>query len=191
MKHSTQHRPARRRSRSGRSTAVIMVLLGASSPLFASGVARAATSHTTARVLISTATNAKLGTVLVSRTALYTLRPSATPCRSACWKYWPEVLLPKGVTKATAGKGVIAARLGTVKRPGGRLQVTYAGKALYWFSGDTTAGQVRGNLTDTWGRWSAVVTKRPSTGSTSTSTPRSGGATTTTTANPGGGGVGF
>ena len=39
-----------------------------------------------------------------------------------------------------------------------RLQVTYSGKPLYFFSGDTAAGQVHGNVSDTWGKWSAVVT---------------------------------
>jgi predicted lipoprotein with Yx(FWY)xxD motif len=65
-------------------------------------------------------------------------------------KIWPELLLPKGVTKATAGHGVNAAKLGTVTRTGGGLQVTYAGKPLYWFYKDTAAGQVNGVSTDTW-----------------------------------------
>ena len=51
-------------------------------------------------------------------------------------------MLPKGVTKATAGTGVSASKLGTVTRSGGVLQVTYGGKPLYWFVGDTAAGQV-------------------------------------------------
>ncbi len=55
-----------------------------------------------------------------------------------------------------------AAKLGTVTRSGGVLQVTYGGKPLYWFVGDTSAGQVNGNVTDKWGKWSAVVTKTPS-----------------------------
>ena len=41
-----------------------------------------------------------------------------------------------------------------MKRSGGTLQVTYSGKPLYWFSGDNAAGQVNGNVTDTWGKWS-------------------------------------
>jgi hypothetical protein len=61
------------------------------------------------------------------------------------------------------------------------LQVTYAGKALYWYSGDTAPGQVKGNLTDTWGKWSDVVLVKASTSS----------PTTTTTSSGGGGGIGF
>jgi hypothetical protein len=67
-----------------------------------------------------------------------------------------------------------------VKRAGGALQVTYGGKALYRFFKDTAAGQVKGVTTDTWGKWSVVVTKKPSS---------SGGTTTTTS--PSGGGGGF
>jgi len=90
------------------------------------------------------------------------------------------------VTKATAGTGVSASKLGTVKRSGGALQVTYSGKPLYWFSGDTGAGQVHGNVTDTWGKWSDVVTaKSASSSSGSGSTSGSGGSTA------GSGGVSF
>ena len=37
-----------------------------------------------------------------------------------------------------------AAKLGTVRRANGTLQVTYSGKPLYWFAGDTAAGQATG-----------------------------------------------
>ena len=94
-------------------------------------------------------------------TTLYTLKPSQTACTAACHKVWPEVLLPKGVTKATAGPGVSAAKLGTVEVAGGALQVTYSGKALYWFAYDKAPGQVNGNVTDTWGTWYYVATVKP------------------------------
>ena len=111
--------------------------------------------------MISALKTKKFGTVLVSGKTLYTLKPSSTACNAACQKIWPEVLLPKGVTKATAGPGVNAAKLGTVKGAGGALQVTYSGKALYWFVGDKAPGQVNGNVTDTWGTWSDVATVKP------------------------------
>jgi predicted lipoprotein with Yx(FWY)xxD motif len=140
----------------------------------------AASSHASKSVVVSLLKTAKFGTILVSGRTLYTLKPSATACTAECLKIWPALLLPKGVTKATAGAGVIASKLGTVKRSGG-LQVTYAGKPLYRFSEDTAAGQVKGNVTDTWGKWTDVVTAKPA----------SSGPTTTTTAGAGGGGVGF
>ncbi len=181
MDQTKQHWATTRRVPVGRITAATLALGALSALVFAPDTARAATSHTAKSVVISTTKNSKLGTILVSGKTLYTLKPSGTACTAQCLKFWPEVLLPKGATKATAGNGVSAAKLGTVKRAGGSLQVTYAGKALYWFSKDTGAGQVHGNVTDTWGKWSVVVTKKASSGS--------GGTTTTTS--PGGGGVGF
>jgi len=144
------------------------------------GPSGAATSHIKKSVVISTLKTSKFGTILVSGKTLYTLKPSSAACTASCQKFWPELLLPKGVTSATAGKGVSAAKLGTVVRSGGALQVTYAGKPLYWYVLDTAPGQVKGNVTDTWGKWSDVATIKPA-----------GGVHTTTTTSPGGGGVGF
>lgn len=144
------------------------------------GPSGAATSHIKKSVVISTLKTSKFGTILVSGKTLYTLKPSSAACTASCQKFWPELLLPKGVTSATAGKGVSAAKLGTVVRSGGALQVTYAGKLLYWYVLDTAPGQVKGNVTDTWGKWSDVATIKPA-----------GGVHTTTTTSPGGGGVGF
>ena len=163
-----------------RITVAAVAVLGSFAFVLAPDAAHAS-SHATKSLVISTAKNAKYGTILVSGRTLYTLKPSAIACTASCLKIWPEVLLPKGVTKATAGTGVSAAKLGTVKRAGGVLQVTYSGKALYWFFKDTAAGQVNGVGTDTWGKWSVVVLKQPSSGS--------GGTTTTTS--PSGGGGGF
>jgi predicted lipoprotein with Yx(FWY)xxD motif len=128
---------------------------GLSLSAVAAGTAGAAT-----RVVVSATKSGQLGTILVSGNTLYTLKASSTACTALCLQIWPELLLPKGVTKAKAGTGVSASKLGTVKRAHGALQVTYAGKALYWFSGDTSAGQVNGNVTDAWGKWSDVVTAK-------------------------------
>jgi len=127
--------------------------------LSATVMAPVAAHATTKSVVVSTAKSSKFGTILVSGRTLYTLKSNATACGSSCFKYWPPLLLPKGVTKATAGTGVNAAKLGT-KRSNGKLQVTYAGKALYYFFHDTAKGQVKGNLTDEWGKWSDVVIKK-------------------------------
>ncbi len=143
------------------------------------GASGALHSHSKS-VVISTFKSAKLGTILVDGKTLYTLKPNATACTSACHRIWIQVLLPKGVKRATAGAGVSAAKLGTVKVAGG-LQVTYGGRALYWFFQDKSLGQVKGNVTDTWGKWLDVVLVKPA-GKPST---------TTTTVSGGGGGVGF
>src|SRR5487761_241007 len=109
------------------------------------GASGAVHSHTTKRVVISTFKSAKLGTILSDGRTLYTLRPSATACTATCRKFWIPVFLPKGVTKATAGTGVSAAKLGVKTVTGGR-QVTYGGKVLFWFFEDKTAGQAKGNI---------------------------------------------
>jgi predicted lipoprotein with Yx(FWY)xxD motif len=163
----------------GRIAAAVLVAGGLATTLGVTGASGAVHSHAKG-IVVSTAKSAKYGTILVSTDTVYTLKPNASPCTSACHKIWIQVLLPKGVTKATAGTGVSAAKLGTVKVAGGRLQVTYGGRALYWFFKDKF-GQVKGNVTDTWGKWSDIVLAKP-TGKK---------PTTTTTAPPGGGGVGF
>lgn len=157
----------------GRIAGVAVALGGLSGLVLAEGAASAA-----AAVVVSTTKNAKLGTVLVSGKTVYTLKASKTPCSTACLKIWPALKLPQGVKKATAGKGVSASKLGTVKMKNGALQVTYAGKPLYFFAGDSAAGQVHGNVSDTWGKWSAVVTAKPGSSSSGTSsTSGSGGST--------------
>jgi predicted lipoprotein with Yx(FWY)xxD motif len=163
MNQMTHRRRGNRGFSLFRVAGAVVALGGLSAATVVSGPASAATN-----VVISTSKNSQFGTILVSGTALYTLKPSATPCTAQCVKVWPEVLLAKGETKAKAGSGVNAAKLGTVKRAHGALQVTYAGKPLYWFSGDTAAGQVNGNVTDTWGKWTVAATKSTkTTGSTS------------------------
>ena len=136
-------------------------------------------------VTVSTTKSAKVGTVLVSGKTLYTLKPSKTACTAACLKVWPALVLPSGVTKAKAGSGVSASKLGTVKR-NGAVQVTYGGKPLYFFVGDTKTGQVNGNVTDTWGKWTAVVTKKSANSSSSSSSNSGSG-----NSSAGGGGAAF
>jgi predicted lipoprotein with Yx(FWY)xxD motif len=154
----------------GRMAALALAVGGLSTSALVVGSAGATTARTSASktVVVSTAKNAKVGTYLVSGKTLYTLQKNNTPCTSACVAIWPELVLPKGVTKATAGTGVNASKLGTVKRSGGVLQVTYGGKALYYFVGDSGPGKVTGNnLSDTWGKWFAVVTAKSASSSSS------------------------
>ena len=63
----------------------------------------------------------------------------STVCYGDCAEAWPPVYT-KG--EPQAGKGVRASLLGTVKRRDGRLQVTYAGKPLYFYANEGP-GEVR------------------------------------------------
>jgi predicted lipoprotein with Yx(FWY)xxD motif len=182
-----------------RSKAASLIAAGAAGALlFAIGPVAASTSHATKGVTISTTSTKKLGTYLVSGLTLYQL--NKTDCTSAkCLKAWPPLLLPKGVTKATAGPGVNAVKLGTLRTATGALQVTYGGKALFWFIKDTAPGQVTGNnVKDQWGLWTIYTTVKPKSSGTTTTSPSSGGVSTTTThagagttstTSPGSGGV--
>jgi predicted lipoprotein with Yx(FWY)xxD motif len=151
---------------------------GLSTALLGAIPAGATTNGAAKSVVVSMAKSAKFGKILVSGKTLYTLKPSKTACTASCLKVWPALVLAKGATKATAGSGVSASKLGSVTRSGGVRQVTYQGKALYWFSGDSGTGQVNGNVTDEWGKWSAVATKKASSsGSSNTGTTAGSGGT--------------
>ena len=171
----------------GRMAALALAVGGLSTSALMVGSAGATTARASASktVVVSTANNAKVGTFLVSGKTLYTLNKGNSACNSACVAIWPPLVLPKGVTKATAGTGVNASKLGTAKRSSGVLQVTYGGKALYYFVGDSGPGIVTGNnLSDTWGKWFAVVTAKSASSSSSSS---SGSGSTSS----GTGGAGF
>jgi predicted lipoprotein with Yx(FWY)xxD motif len=160
------------------------VALGAVSAAGAS--ATAAQAATNRQVVISAQNIGKFGKVLISNgTALYVLTPSATACGSKCLKIWPAVSLPAQVKSAKAGSGVQASKLGVTSGPGGIRQVTYNGQPLYWFYKDTK-GHVKGNITDQWGKWTAVVAGKTSQSTPSSSNSGSGGGSTA-----GSGGVSF
>jgi predicted lipoprotein with Yx(FWY)xxD motif len=114
------------------------------------GVAMAASSSSSATGTVKTVKSTTYGTILVSskgRTLYrYTIdRKNVNRCTAVaiCNKYWPPLLVKAGV-KPTAGAGAKAAKLGTIKAKNGMRQVTYAGWPLYYFAGDTSAGQTKG-----------------------------------------------
>ena len=137
-KQSNKTLEARRKVPCLRLAGAALAIGGLSTSLAVIGAGAATSSD------VSTSQNAKYGTILVSGKTVYTLKASKVPCRVQCLKFWPEVLLPKGVTTTTAGPGVNAANLGTVRGSGGSRQVTYGGKRLYCFFKDSAPGQVKG-----------------------------------------------
>jgi predicted lipoprotein with Yx(FWY)xxD motif len=101
----------------------------------------------------------------------------AIKCTGACASLWPPVLVSGGV-KPTVGARLTAAKLGTIKRPGGQIQVTYNGLPLYRYADDKKSGQVLGE--GVGGVWFAVgsagkIVKPASAAPTTTTTPASGG----------------
>ena len=90
--------------------------------------------------------NSTLGSFLVDSQGmtlyLYTNdAPNTSNCYGGCATSWPP-LLTNGAP--TAGMGVTASMLGTTTRTDGTTQVTYNGWPLYYFAGDSAAGDTAG-----------------------------------------------
>jgi len=103
----------------------------------------------TGSITVATVSVAGMGKVLVDAKGftLYYLKsetPGTIKCTGSCATNWPPLLLPAGTTSATAGTGVNASDLGTIKRPDAGTQITYKGMPLYLFAGDQSAGQATG-----------------------------------------------
>ena len=69
-------------------------------------------------------------------------------CNGTCAAAWPPL-----TTTGTpaAGSGVTASSLGTITRSDGTKQVTYGGHPLYYFSQDSSAGQMTGQGSPAFG----------------------------------------
>jgi predicted lipoprotein with Yx(FWY)xxD motif len=69
----------------------------------------------------------------------------------SCTATWFPLIVARGTTP----KGPV--KLGTVKRPEGRIQVTFKGLPLYTFEGDSAKGQTKGEGFKDVGTWHAVT----------------------------------
>jgi predicted lipoprotein with Yx(FWY)xxD motif len=109
-----------------------------------------------------------MGTVLVDgqgRTLyVFTKDTQGKPsvCMGDCLKAWTPM------REAEAGKGVDASKVDTVSGSDGSPQATYDGWPLYYFSEDTSVGDVTGQAVD--GAWfvleadGTIIRKAPSSG---------------------------
>jgi hypothetical protein len=76
-------------------------------------------------------------------------------CSGACAAAWPPV---PATGTLTATGGAKASDLGTITRSDGTKQVTYDGHPLYYFVGDSAAGQTNGQGSDNFGaQWWLVA----------------------------------
>jgi len=120
--------------------------------------------------------NTDLGQILVDtqgRTLyLFAKDTGATStCDGSCASYWPPVPVT-GVPHAAGGAS--ATSLGVITRADGAQELSYAGHPLYYFIGDTKAGQQHGQGVDQFGaKWyvldatgTAVVQQPSNTGNT-------------------------
>ncbi len=176
-------------------TTAVMVGLaacGSSTPSAVQSGSKAATTSTTppstaaatTSATVDTAQSTDYGTILVNASGrtLYMLTgdsSTASICTAACVAVWP----PLTVTAApTAGTGVTASLLSTIKRADGTRQVTYNGHPLYTFAKDTAPGQVNGEgINHFGGIWYVLnaagqpVTAKTAGSGTTTSTSSYGG----------------
>jgi predicted lipoprotein with Yx(FWY)xxD motif len=113
-------------------------------------------SGSTASAVTLKTASSPLGTILVDQDGktLYLFEADSqnkSNCSGGCLNLWPPIMANG---KATAGSGVSAGMIGAAT---GSSQVTYAGHPLYWFSGDTKAGDTNGEgLDDFGGEWYAI-----------------------------------
>jgi len=102
-----------------------------------------------------------LGSVLVDSRGhtLYVFdldRGTKSSCTGACTASWHAFLTS---SKPAALHGVPAAKLGMAKRANGKFQVTFMGHPLYFFVGDTKAGDVHGASIAHWAALSPTGAK--------------------------------
>ena len=130
--------------------------------------------------------NAKLGAIVADsqgRTLYHlTSEHGKIACTGACTTYWPPVMwTAKG--KPVLGPGLKAAKLGTIRRSNGKLQVTYNKFPLYRYALDKKPGQTNGEgVDDSPGTWYAISTAGTIVKATTTTpgTPTAPGGTDTT-----------
>jgi predicted lipoprotein with Yx(FWY)xxD motif len=72
-------------------------------------------------------------------------------CTGSCTSTWHPLVVARGTTPMGPVK------LGTVKRPEGKIQVTFKGLPLYTFDGDSAKGQAKGEGFKDVGTWHAAT----------------------------------
>ncbi len=144
--------------------------------LLAGPAAAFAATQTNQLHVVTVANNPTLGKKVLMTPAgrtLYSLsveRHGRWICVKSCLGFWKPLVIAKG--KVPAG----AASLGTVKRPDGRMQVTFKSGPLYTFTDDHAKGDAKGEGFKDVGVWHAAVvgpgvkTPQPTTTSSETTT---------------------
>jgi len=115
-------------------------------PLLLAACAAPAAQPAAPQPTVTTATDAKLGTILTDNKGmtlyLYTKdEPNVSNCYDQCAQNWPPLLVTTGSPVAAAG---LAGMLGLTTRKDGSKQVTYNGVPLYYWVKDTKPGETTG-----------------------------------------------
>ena len=152
----------------------------ASSPAASSPAAGNSGSAASASSTVISSASSSAGPVLIngSGRAVYVWAKDTkdmSACTGACASAWPPV---QATGKVTAALSAVSSDLGTITRSDGTKQVTYDGHPLYYFSGDSGAGQANGQGSDNFGAewWLVAPSGTDVTASVTSFTP-SGGST--------------
>lgn len=134
-------------------TAILLAACSGSAATQAPSAAPAAASGAASQVTV--AQDAKLGSFLSGKDgkSLYLLTKDSantSSCTGSCAQSWPPFEL-EGAETVTAGSGVTGALATITRSDDGKKQVTYNGVPLYYYAGDTKAGDVTGQgVKDVW-----------------------------------------
>jgi predicted lipoprotein with Yx(FWY)xxD motif len=131
--------------------AAVIPLTALAVPTVAGGSIRSSSTHgTPARASVAKSTvevrGTRLGKILVNAQGrtLYLFKKDSrgkSACTGGCAKFWPPL---RASGKPSAGHGIGASKLATIRRSDGKSQVTYNGHPLYTFLEDTKPGQTNG-----------------------------------------------
>jgi predicted lipoprotein with Yx(FWY)xxD motif len=154
--------------------AALLVIAGCGGATADTGGAGAGSNTT-----LSSATIGSHGVVLVAGSNQMTLYQFAmdvagsgtSACTGGCGTTWPPLTVTSGTTP-TAASG-ITGQLGTITLQDGTIQVTFNGKPLHFYSGDTKPGDANGNYPE-WSSVSATGSAAAAPGSTPSASPRYG-----------------
>lgn len=106
-------------------------------------VVEQAANETLGRTILTTKSGHTLYSLSVETNGMFT-------CTGSCISVWHPLAVARGV------KPTGPVKLGIVKRPEGKLQVTYKGKPLYSFGGDSKPGETNGEGIKDVGTWHAA-----------------------------------
>lgn len=147
--HQTSNKPRRRgRSIAALTLAAILVVSAVAVPMALARGSKTVAGEATAPSLHKTVLTNLKGMTLYS---LSVEKNGRFICTGSCTKTWPPLLVAAG----TKPKGPVT--LGTIKRPEGKIQVTFKGLPLYTFDGDSKKGEANGEGLKDVGVWHAVT----------------------------------
>jgi predicted lipoprotein with Yx(FWY)xxD motif len=133
----------------------LALLAAAAAALIAMSAALAGAKTT--KLVAKEVESASLGKTVVANLRGHTLYSLSAEkngrfiCTASCLATWHPLLVPAGV------KPTGPVKLGTIKRPEGKTQVTFKGRPLYRFGGDSKPGEANGEGIMDVGIWHAAT----------------------------------